>query len=100
MDFKHLHIPTARVIHDGIPQAPFWGWPTATIDWCEESKQPKVPFEERADKTDYKITPYIAEFVNTITNAFFSMASRKPCNLTNTRIVSLACFGLRNSIKQ
>jgi len=38
MDVKHIHIPTPRTIHDGLSQAPIWGWPTATIDWCEESK--------------------------------------------------------------
>jgi hypothetical protein len=38
MDIKHLHLPTARVIHDGLLDSPFWGVPTATIDWCEESK--------------------------------------------------------------
>jgi hypothetical protein len=37
IDVKHLHLPTARVVHDGTPEVPFWGWPTATIDWCEES---------------------------------------------------------------
>jgi len=37
MDVKHLKIPTARTIHDGPLEMPFWGWPTATIDWCEES---------------------------------------------------------------
>jgi hypothetical protein len=38
MDIKHLHLPTARVIHDGLLETPFWGVPTATIDWCEESR--------------------------------------------------------------
>lgn len=71
MDIKHLHIPTARTVHDGILQAPFWGWPTATIDWCEESKtNPVLPM---LTAVDYTITPYIAEFINTITNAFFSI---------------------------
>jgi hypothetical protein len=37
IDVKHLKIPTARVVHDAAPEVPFWGWPTATIDWCEES---------------------------------------------------------------
>lgn len=37
MDIKHLHLPTARVVHDGPLESPFWGVPTATIDWCEES---------------------------------------------------------------
>jgi len=40
MDVKHIHLPTARVIHDGQPEMPFWGWPTSTIDWCEESTSP------------------------------------------------------------
>jgi len=33
-----------------------WGKPTATINWCEE---------------DYVVTPYCAEFVNSITNVIF-----------------------------
>jgi len=32
-----LYMPTARVVHDGPLESPFWGIPTATIDWCEES---------------------------------------------------------------
>jgi hypothetical protein len=40
IDVKHLKIPTARVVHDAAPEVPFWGWPTATIDWCEESISP------------------------------------------------------------
>ncbi|GMM47605.1 alkaline dihydroceramidase [Pichia kluyveri] len=35
---------------------PFWGPPTATIDWCEEN---------------YLFTPYIAEVINAFTNVFF-----------------------------
>lgn len=31
----------------------FWGAPTATLDWCEEN---------------YAVTPYIAEFWNTLSN--------------------------------
>lgn len=38
MDVKNLHLPTARAVHDGPLESPFWGVPTATIDWCEESK--------------------------------------------------------------
>lgn len=79
MDVKHIHLPTARVIHDGQPEMPFWGWPTSTIDWCEEStssySSPSAivqSLELTVPKIDYKITPYIAEFVNTVTNAFFS----------------------------
>ena len=34
----------------------FWGTPTSTIDWCEEN---------------YVVTYYLAEAVNTVTNAFF-----------------------------
>jgi len=37
MDVKHLHLPTARGIREIPSDAPFWGIPTATIDWCEES---------------------------------------------------------------
>lgn len=36
----------------------FWGTPTSTIDWCEEN---------------YVITPYIAEWSNTLTNTGFVM---------------------------
>ena len=35
---------------------PYWGEVTATIDWCEPN---------------YTVSPYIAEFVNTITNIGF-----------------------------
>lgn len=55
MDVKHIHLPTARVTHDGQSEMPFWGWPTATIDWCEESAfplflAPHAPFPmSRAD---------------------------------------------------
>lgn len=35
---------------------PFWGPPTSTIDWCEEN---------------YLFSPYIAEIVNSFTNAMF-----------------------------
>ncbi|XP_033761014.1 alkaline ceramidase 3-like [Pecten maximus] len=38
------------------PVEGYWGKQTATIDWCEEN---------------YRITPYIAEFWNTITNFIF-----------------------------
>ncbi|KAK3094993.1 hypothetical protein FSP39_008837 [Pinctada imbricata] len=37
-----------------------WGSPTATIDWCEEN---------------YKVTPFIAEFWNTLSNIFFIIPS-------------------------
>ena len=40
MNVKHLHLPTARVIHDPQLKIPYWGIPTATIDWCEESGRP------------------------------------------------------------
>ncbi|TID17623.1 hypothetical protein CANINC_003989 [Pichia inconspicua] len=35
---------------------PFWGPPTATIDWCEEN---------------YLFSPYVAEIVNAFTNVGF-----------------------------
>jgi dihydroceramidase len=103
MDIKHIHIPTPRTIHDGILEAPFWGWPTATIDWCEESKSSAsslfISFHCVLIKLlDYTISPYIAEFVNTMTNAFFSI--RALLHLANSRVVSLACFGVRNSIRE
>lgn len=47
----------------------FWGRPTSTIDWCEEN---------------YVVTHYIAEAVNTITNAAF---------------IILACYAWRNARK-
>jgi hypothetical protein len=90
MDVKQLHLPTARVVHDVPSDTPFWGIPTATIDWCEESKSspsssppagPSPPSSVCCGHhgrwtdslcVDYKVTPYIAEFVNTVTNAFFS----------------------------
>lgn len=40
-----------REARDGI-----WGTQTSTLNWCEE---------------DYNITPYIAEFINTVTNLLF-----------------------------
>ena len=44
MDVKQLHLPTARGVHDVPSETPFWGIPTATIDWCEESKSsPPLP---------------------------------------------------------
>lgn len=85
MDVKHIHLPTARMTHDGQSEMPFWGWPTATIDWCEESAFPLflAPLMHRFQRLeltvvriDYKITPYIAEFANTVTNAFFSNSPR------------------------
>lgn len=39
-----------------IAHTPFWGPPTATIDWCEEN---------------YLFTPYVAEIVNAFTNVGF-----------------------------
>jgi len=51
---------------------------------------------------DYKITPYIAEFANTVTNAFFSK-NPSPSLVKHSFDgvpVSLALFGLRNSIRQ
>lgn len=39
-----------------VPEPGFWGEPTSTIDWCEEN---------------YVVTNYIAEIVNTVTNAAF-----------------------------
>lgn len=47
----------------------FWGPITATIDWCEEN---------------YVVSQYIAEYVNTLTNAAF---------------IALAFFALRNAAK-
>ena len=86
MDVRHIHLPTARVVHDGQPEMPFWGWPTSTIDWCEESTYPLhlLPtiylrsLELTVLQIDYKISPYIAEFANTVTNAFFSKPLQCP----------------------
>jgi dihydroceramidase len=36
----------------GLDEA-FWGLPTASVDWCE---------------TNYNVTPYIAEFFNTLSS--------------------------------
>lgn len=38
------------------PDSGFWGTPTSTIDWCEEN---------------YVISPYVAEWSNTLTNSGF-----------------------------
>ena len=45
------------------PEAPiegYWGKPTSLIDWCEEN---------------YVVSPYIAEWSNTITNSIFLMTA-------------------------
>lgn len=47
----------------------YWGIPSSTIDWCEEN---------------YAVSNYLAEFVNTLTNAIF---------------ILLAFYALRNAIK-
>ena len=98
MDVKHLHLPTARGIHDLPSDAPFWGIPTATIDWCEESRVPRpacalATHEQRRliPWVDYKITPYIAEFVNTLTNAFFSPSSLPPSADSSSHISRVQC---------
>ncbi len=52
------------------PYDPFWGVRTSTIDWCEEN---------------YLLSPYFAEFINTITNAVF---------------IGLAIYTIRNVIRQ
>ncbi|GMM32634.1 alkaline dihydroceramidase [Martiniozyma asiatica (nom. inval.)] len=56
------HYPTT-------PFEPFWGFPTATIDWCEEN---------------YLFSPYIAELVNSTTNFGF---------------ILLACHHIYSTIK-
>lgn len=63
------------VLPFGIPYPPspdvgFWGVPTATIDWCEEN---------------YVVSSYVAEMVNTVTNAAF---------------ICLAGYSLLNVIQQ
>lgn len=55
---------------DSPPQTPRWRECTSTIDWCEEN---------------YLISPFFAEFINTITNAAF---------------VALAVYAIRNVIRE
>ncbi|SCW03625.1 LAFE_0G14598g1_1 [Lachancea fermentati] len=42
------------------PEVGYWGTPTSTIDWCEEN---------------YVVSPFIAEWSNTITNGLFVLLS-------------------------
>jgi dihydroceramidase len=44
----------------GTPSPHYWGKPTASIDWCEHN---------------YVVTPYIAEFWNTISSLYFTAIS-------------------------
>lgn len=54
-------LPYHHMLPFAIPYPPeqphgFWGIPTSTIDWCEEN---------------YVVSPFVAEALNTITNAVF-----------------------------
>ena len=62
-------IPSIPYPHD--PQYPFWGLPTAQINFCE---------------ADYLFTPFIAEFANTFTNmAYIAYSLYGLHNLHRTR---------------
>lgn len=50
-----MFLPGA-IPYPDVPENGFWGPPTSTIDWCEEN---------------YVVSRYVAEMVNTVTNAAF-----------------------------
>ncbi|XP_071839552.1 alkaline ceramidase 3-like isoform X2 [Apostichopus japonicus] len=60
----------------------YWGKPTATLDWCEEN---------------YAVTPYIAEFWNTVSNlVFFTFPIITACFFVRDRVEKrflLSCLG-------
>lgn len=65
-----MFLPGA-VPYPEVPDSGYWGTPTSTIDWCEEN---------------YVVSSYVAELVNTVTNAaFIAMATYALINAIRNR---------------
>src|ERR1700723_3106631 len=61
--------------------AGFWGPPTSSVDWCE---------------ANYQVTPYVAEFWNTLSSLAMVVAGVLGLLLNRTKLPAryLAAFGL------